>query len=437
MKCCPAVCWWFAWGVLLTFGAVARAENWPQWRGPTGDCISRETNLPAELGPEKNLAWKLPLPGMSGATPIVWDDRIFLPSEDGDDLVLLCVSTAGKPLWKTRLATGKRRFMRDEGNQSSASPSTDGKHVYVFFGTGDFACCDFQGQVVWQFNAQERYGPFNILHGMHVTPVLHGDRLYFSLLHSGGWWVIAIDKTTGKDVWKVERPTDGQFEGQHSYASPVLWRRGDDAYLVVHGCDYTTAHRLSDGREIWRLTDLNPKARYDRTLRFVASPTASADLIVVPTAKHGPVVALKPEAKGTIRAGSPFEQWRLPAGTADTPSKTPDVPCPLIHEGLVYLVRQWQRETGALLCLDAKTGKEHYYGKLHAARYRSSPVYADGKIYLASRDGVITVVKAGPKFEVLAINRLPDQIAATPVISNGRIYIRGFETLYAFSLEGK
>lgn len=430
--------WLLTLTALTSIGAiVARAENWPQWRGPNRDGISGATNLPTEFSATKNIAWKLPLPGMSGATPVIWEDRIFLTSEDGDDLVLLCVSTGGQQLWKTRLATGKKRYFKEEGNNASASPSTDGKHIYAFFGTGDFACCDFEGKVVWQFNAQERYGNFDILHGIHGTPVLDGNRLCFCLLHSGGWWVIALDKATGKDIWKVRRPTDGTFEGQHSYASPVLWRRGGDEYLVVHGCDYTTAHRLTDGAEIWRLGDLNSKQKYDNTLRFVATPLAAADLIVVPTAKDGPVVAVKPDARGAIKTGSPFEQWRLPGRTGEILSRTPDVPCPLLHDGLVYLCRQWQRETGALICLDAKTGKELYNEKLHAARYRSSPLLADGKIYLCARDGTVTVVKPGPRFQVLAVNQLPDTITASPIVSNGRIYFRGFEALYAVSQGGK
>src|SRR5262249_7385833 len=136
----------------LSWAAAARAENWPQWRGPNNDGVSNETGLPAEWSATKNLAWKAPLPGMAGSTPVVWGDRIFLTSEDGDDLVLLCLSTQGKPLWKTVLAGGKKRFRADEGNQASASPGTDGQHVYAYFGTGDCACCDFQGRVVWKFN---------------------------------------------------------------------------------------------------------------------------------------------------------------------------------------------------------------------------------------------------------------------------------------------
>lgn len=410
----------------LLAGQPARAENWPQWRGPNGDGISKETKLPAEWSATSNVAWKLPMPGMAGSTPVVWGDRIFLTSEEGDDLVLLCVSTEGKQLWKRKLSTARRRYMRDEGNNASASPSTDGKLVFTYFGTGDFVCVDVEGKEVWRFNAEERYGKFKMFHGMHITPYLHGDRLYLSLLHSNGWWVLALDKHTGKEVWKVARKTDARSENEHSYASPFVWEKGKDAYLVVHGNDYCTAHNLADGSEIWRLGDLNPKSSYHSTLRFIASPAVTPDLIVVPTAKSGPVVAVKPDVTGMITAGSTSEQWRRSRDT-------PDVPSPLIHDGLVYLCR----ENGTLICLDAKTGKEHYQQRLHSDRYRASPVYADGKIYLTARGGVITVVKAGPSFERLAVNRLPDTTTSSPIVSSGRIYVRGWDTLYAVSEGGK
>src|SRR5262249_26458660 len=147
----------------------------------------------------------------------------------------------------------------------------------------------------------------------------------------------------------------------------------------------------------------------------------------VPSAKNGPVVGVKPDASGLLMAGSKGEQWRLSRGT-------PDVPSPLVHEGLVYLCR----ENGLLSCLDAKTGKVHYSEeRLHEGRYRASPVAADGKVYLTARDGTVSVVKAGPKFELLAENRLRDQIAASPVISGGRIYLRGFDALYAIGPKEK
>lgn len=379
--------------------------------------------MPAEWSATKNVVWKLPMPGMAGSTPIVWGERIFLTSEDGTDIVLLCASTDGKELWKRKLADGKkRRYMRGEGNDASPSPSTDGKHVWTYTGTGDFACHDFAGNEVWHFNAQERYGKFNIQHGMHTTPLLDGDRLYFQLLHSGAWLVMALDKATGKDIWKIERKSDATAENEQAYTSPVIWRKGNEQYLVVLGNDYATAHQLTDGREIWRLGGLNKKERYNPTLRFVASPVAATDVIVVPTAKRGAVVGVKPESASAIKNGVAPELWRRDKGT-------PDVPSPLVYDGLVYLCGE---QSGPLTCLEAKTGKEVYPPeKLHAAIYRASPVYADGKLYLTARDGVVTVVKAGPKFEKVAENTLPDDISASPAISNGRIYIRGWKTLYA------
>src|SRR5262249_4955132 len=154
---------------------------------------------------------------------------------------------------------------------------------------------------------------------------------------------------------------------REAYASPCLWQNGQEMNLVILGCDYTTGHRLSDGGEVWRLGDLNPKNNYSTALRIISSPVASPELLVVPTARGGLVVGIKPGAKGMINAGGAFEQWRIAKGS-------PDVPSPLVHDGFVYLPREY----GALICLDAKTGKELYQQRLHADRYRASPVYVDG-----------------------------------------------------------
>jgi outer membrane protein assembly factor BamB len=413
----PASC------ALLACAAIVWADNWPTWRGPTRNGISTETRLPTQWSDTKNVVWKLPLPGMGGSTPIIWGERIFLTSGEGKGLVLLCVGTDGKQRWKSPLGRARRtNIKKGEANEASASPSTDGKHVWVFVGSGVLACFDLDGKEVWKLNVQDRYGKFDIQHGLHATPVLHGDRLYLSLLHSGAHWVIALDKATGKEVWKVARKSDAEDESKEAYTTPCLWSDGKDAYLVVLGCDYATAHRLDDGGEIWRLGALNPKGSYNYAFRIISSPVAVPDLIVVPTARNGPVVGVKPTARGTIGPGSPFEQFRTAKGS-------PDVPSPLVQGEEVYLCR----ENGVLICLDAKTGKEVYQKTLHRARYRASPVYADGKVYLTARDGTFSVVKAGPKFELLAENQLPDEFTASPAIANGRIYLRGFRHLYAIA----
>lgn len=403
---------------------TARADNWPRWRGPEHDGASGERDLPAQWGESKNLAWKLKLPGAAASTPCAWGDRIFLTSTDGTDLVLLCVGTDGKELWKRKLGTGGKGG--GEGNDASPSPSTDGKHVWAFFGSGDLACLDFDGKEVWKLNVQDRYGKFKYGFGMHSTPVLDGDRLYLQFIHAGGGQVIALDKASGKEVWKVKRESDGRGENEHSYASPTVWRKGKEAYLVTHGNDYCIAHKLDDGGEIWRVAELNPKDKYRGDLRFVSSPVATPDLIVIPSAKDHGVVGLKPGATGKVTPGSPSEAWRLTKGT-------PDVTSPLVYDGYVYLCR----ENGALVCLDAKTGKEQYSQRLHGAVYRASPVAAGGLVYLAARDGVVTVVKVGPRFEKVAENKLPDDMAASPVLSGGRIYLRGLTTLWAVGAKDK
>jgi len=417
---------WIASTAASLITICAQAENWPTWRGPNHDAVSTEKNLPSEWSADKNVLWKTPLPGVGSGTPAVWADNIFVTSEDSDDLVLLCFGTDGKERWKAKLGSGAKKARGGEGNGATPSPSTDGKLVFAYVGSGDFAAFDFAGQEVWRFNAQERYGKFAYGFGMHTTPLLHQGRLYLQLIHARAAIVVAIDSATGKEVWKVDRKSDGHSECLHSYASPCLWLRGTEARLITHGNDYAVAHNLTDGAEVWRAGDLNPKDRYNSTLRFVASPVAVGNLIVIPTAKNGAVVGVKPEATGLLGPGVVGEAWRIDKGT-------PDVPSPVVYDGRVYLCR----ETGVLTVLDAVTGKQIYSERAHAGTYRGSPVAADGKIFLTAKDGTFTVVQAGPELKILAKNKLPDQFTASPAISNGRIYLRGFESLYAIGSAGK
>ncbi len=416
--CCNAR--WILAASLLAFGSSALfADNWPQWRGPEGDCVSKEKGLPTEWSNTNNIAWKLKLPGMGSGTPAVWGDHIFVTADDGKELYALCVSTKGDELWRKAIGTAGGKRYHGDSNDASPSPCTDGKLVYFYFGTGDLACYDFDGKEKWVINVQDRYGKMTFQWGgIHSTPLLHGDRLYLQLLNRNGASVVALDKTNAKEVWKITRPSDGRGEGKEVYASPTIGHNGKEEFLIVHGNDYATGHNLKDGSEIWRVGDLNDKQRYNSQYRFVTSPTATADLIVVPSCKNGPIVGVKPDATGLVNTGSSAELWRY--------NRTPDVCCPLIADGLVYLCGD-----GTLTCLDAKTGKEHYRERTHSGIFRGSPVFADGKIYLPCQDGTVTVVKAGSKFQILAQNKLTDSINATLAIADGRIYIRGWDALYA------
>lgn len=412
-------------GLGLTIGfslisGIAGAENWPQWRGPHGNGISGETGLPKTWSKTENVLWRLPLPGPAGSTPVVWGERVFLTSADGQDLVLIAVSTAGKKLWTQRVASDNRSVRGDEGNYASPSPSTDGRHVWTYMGTGDLACYTVDGKPVWKFNVADRYGKVDIQFGLTSTPVLDGDRLYLQLLHSKAKLVIALDKATGKDVWRHERQSDARDECEHSYASPVLYRHGGLELLLAHGGDYITAHRLVDGSEIWRCGGLNPQGAYNPTLRFVASPGVGEGLVVVPSAKNGPVLGLDPASRGDLSDSKNGHYW-------DRANNTPDVPSPLVHGGLVYLCR----EEGTVLCLDAKTGQEYFAKNVHRDRYRASPVYADGAIMVTGREGTVSLIKPGRQFELIAKNTCGEPMTASPAISGGRIYLRTFDALYA------
>jgi outer membrane protein assembly factor BamB len=405
---------------------VCQAENWGSWRGPSRNGISTETGVPTQWSTDKNIAWRVDLPGPAGATPVVWDDQIFLTTIDSDRLILMCFGTDGKEQWRREVGRGNKDARGDEGNSASPSPITDGTHVWTFMGTGQLACYTVDGEPVWQADLQDRYGKFDIAFGMSATPVLHEGRLFVQLIHGDGdpttqeALVAAIDAKTGEPLWKVDRVTGASRENEHSYASPILYDFGGDTFLVTHGADYTIAYALADGTERWRLGGLNPQgASYHPTLRFVSSPAAAEGLIICPTAKNGPVFAISADGKGDLTDSKTIAWIR--------DEHTPDVPSPLIHEDLVYLCR----ENGILLVLDRATGEEVYMRRTHSHRHRASPVLADGHIYLTARDGKVTVVKAGREFEIVAQNDTGETTSASPVISNGTIYLRTFDALWA------
>jgi len=288
--------------------------------------------------------------------------------------------------------------------------------------TGDLACFDFEGNEIWKKDLENDYGRFQVQYAMSSTPVLDEGTLYFQLIHSGGARVVALDGATGKEVWKVNRPSDARAECEHSYASPILYRDDEQKFLITHGADYAIAHDLKDGHELWRAGGLNPKGGYNFTLRFVASPVAVPGLIVVPSAKNGPVLALKPTGMEDITGKMENYYWVRPRGT-------PDVPSPLVVDGIVYLCKA---ETGGLTAIDAKTGEPFYNEQpTHRHIHRASPMYADGKVFLAARDGTITVVKAGKEFQILSQNPMGEKIAASPIVANGTLYLRTYDSLFA------
>jgi len=393
------------------------AENWPQWRGPSLNGVSLESNLPVRWTASENVTWKIPMPGMSGSTPIIWGEKIFLSLAEGDDLYLWCLERKeGKLLWKKLLGGGNVKMRKH--NMSSPSPVTDGKNVWVMTGTGILKGFDFSGNEMWSRDIQKEYGRFGLNWGYASSPLLHEDSLFVQVLHGfktdDPSYLLRVDKKSGKTLWKIERPTEATMESPDSYSTPALVRYGGAVELVITGGDCVTGHDLATGKELWRVGGLNPEGH--PFYRIVASPVVSNGIIYAPS-RVKPLVAIRPGGRGDITGT--HRLWAFQNG--------PDVPTPVSDGKHLYIVD----DKGIMWCLDAKTG-ETVWGqqRVKPGTYSASPVLADGKIYVTSEDGLTTVVKAGPKFEVLAENSLEEYCLSSPAISDGQIFIRTTNHLY-------
>jgi outer membrane protein assembly factor BamB len=403
--------------VLLSV-AAAQAENWPQWRGPGLNGVSNEKNLPVKWTSEENVVWKVALPGFSGSTPIIWRDRIFLNVADGNNIALWCIDkTKGEVLWKKPLGAGNVKMRKQ--NMSSPSPVTDGRNVYVMTGTGVFKGFDLNGKELWTRDIQHDYGQFGLNWGYASSPLLFEDSLYVQVLHGmktdDSSYVMRVDKKNGKTLWKVDRPTNAIRESPDSYTTPALLRYGKTVEIVITGGDCVTGHDTATGQELWRANGLNPEN--NPSYRIVASPIIFNEIIYAPT-RVKPLLALKAGGRGDVTSSHVL--WSTVNG--------PDVPTPVTDGKYFYVVN----DRGIMWCLDAKTGAELYgQQRIKPGTYSGSPVLADGKIYVTNEDGLTTVVAAGPKFEVLAENPLNDYTLSSPAISDGRIFIRTAQYLYA------
>lgn len=407
-------CW--IWMLLLPL--VGLAENWPQWRGPTLNGVSGERNLPVRWSTTENVAWKLAMPSKTGATPIIWGNRIFLNIADGTDLYLWCVDkTKGEPLWKKLISSGN--YQINKQNMSSPSPVTDGTAVYAMTGIGVLKAFDFAGSELWVRDIQKDYGKFGQNWGYASSPLLYGDGLYVEVIHGmktkDPSYLLRIDTKTGKTVWRVERHTDAVRESPDSYTTPALLKYGDQVEIIVSGADCVTGHDPATGKELWRGNGLNPDHHSD--YRTIASTVVFGDLFFVPS-RVRPLVAFRAGGRGDITES--HRLWSFNNG--------PDVPTPVTDGQYFYTVN----DRGIMWCLDARTGQEIWGSqRLKPATYSSSPVLADGKLYIGNEDGLTTVVKAGAKFEVLAENDLEGYTLSSPAISGGRIFLRTAQFLYA------
>ncbi len=400
--------------------ASAAAENWPHWRGPDRNGVSSDGNVPLTWSQTDNIAWKLALPDLSGSTPIIWGESIFLNVVDGDDIYLYSIERGdGAIRWRQLLASGNLSVRTRKGNMSSPSPVTDGKMVWVMTGTGVLSAFDFQGKKHWERNLVEDYGKIGVLHGYSSSPLLHEETIYVQVLHGfhtdDPSYLLAFDAKTGKTKWRVERPTDALAESPDAYTTPALYENGGSAQIVVLGGDYVTGHDAASGKELWRGGGLNPARR--KMYRIVASPIVMGDMIYAPT-RVRPLIAFRGGGSGDITES--HKVWSTQQG--------PDVPTPATDGKYFYILR----DRGTMLCLNAKSGEVIYDAqRIRAGTYSASPVVAAGRVYVTSEEGVTSVIQAGPEFKVLAENELSDYTLSSPAISRGQIFMRTKNYLYA------
>ncbi|MFY9574767.1 MAG: PQQ-binding-like beta-propeller repeat protein [Blastocatellia bacterium] len=418
---------------------AAPKNNWSQWRGPEGNGVSSETNLPAQWSDTQNIKWKTAIPGRGHSSPIVWDNRIFLTTDVEGEAVpgakavehkdegkpykhpdsigadrkhtfkVLCMDGGtGKMIWERTAYEGTVYDDRHrKASYASPTPATDGTYVFAYFGTEGLYCYDFGGKLIWKA-LPGQIATFGM--GTGTSPVLFENTVILQCDEDNGEKssLLALDKKTGKEVWKTPRKV------QASWSTPLIVRGRQRTELITSGNELIISYDPKTGKELWRTKGHASNA--------IATPVAGNGMVFVyagfPVKK---TLAITLGASGDL-SDTKNIVWQYDKGTAYVPSS-------ILYGDYLYLLS----DRGIITCLDAKTGKIVYEGGRVPipATFTASPVAFDGKILLTSEDGDTFVIKAGPKHEVIATNSISEPVYASPAISDGMIFIRGEKNLYA------
>ena len=410
----------------LALLSPVRSENWPNWRGPALDGVAAGTGFATSWSPEAHVAWKVTLPGLGASTPAVWGDAIVLTCAiDGNDAAI-CFDRAGKERWRRSLGPEKAG-KHAKATGCNPSPVTDGKHVWVYFKSGELAALDLAtGVVAWRENLQERFGEDTLWWDLGTSPVLTRDAVVVAVMQTGPSYLAAFGRTDGKLLWKHDRNLDAPEEAAQSYSTPLVVkgeeRFGEPAEVMfVLGADHVTAHDATDGRELWRVGGLNPAG--EKYFRSIASPVVADDLVIAPYARGSTLTAVKRGGQGDVTTS--HVAWaRKDLGA--------DVPTPAFQDGKLVVCT----DQGKVACLDAPTGKTLWEGELPKNRhaYSASPVLLDSKILVTREDGQSALL-AGPaagagRFEVVGEGSVGEMTVATPVCVDGRIFLRTHNSLW-------
>lgn len=392
--------------VVLALATRVLAEDWPSFRGPTGQGHSSEHNLPVEWDESRHLIWKVPVPGRGWSSPVVAGGRVWLTtavSERGASLRLLAFdATTGRELVNVEaFHLPSDRLLNEKNSLASPTPIVEGDRVYVHFGAQGSAALTTAGAIVWK----ARF-PYESQHGNGGSPMLYGDLLVLSCDGADTAFVVALDKRTGKVRWKTQRrqPWD------QAYSTPLAINVGGRDQIVSVGAYRAVAYDPADGREVWRVS-------YDDGFSNVPRPVFGHGLVYIATGFQQPfLLAVRADGAGDVTRT--HVAWTLSRGAPLTPS-------PLLVGDDLYIVN----DNGIASALDAKTGAIQWQQRL-GGTFSASPVFADGRIYFTSEDGETTVIPPGRQFRKLAVNRIDEPTLASLAISGGSIFIRGESHLY-------
>jgi outer membrane protein assembly factor BamB len=431
---------------LLVAGLIAAAAHWPQFRGPAASGRGDGAGLPDTWSAVdgRGIAWKTRIPGLAHSSPIAWGDRVFVttaissrpdatfkpglygePTASEDRTVhkwnlIALDARSGKVLWERTAYEGVPREKRHvKATYANATPATDGRYVVAFFGSQGVYAYDLDGNLKWKRDlGRLDAGAYDVPDyewGTASSPVLYKDLVFVQADQQKGSFLTALRLSDGATAWKVDR------DELPSWATPTVYTGGARPELVTNSPKFIRGYDPDTGAELWRL---------GRSSNITApTPVFDKDLIVVMSGRrpNAPIFVVKAGARGDITlperatSGGPVVWTRENAGSY--------MPTPVVHDGRLYVLKN----QGILTAWDVKTGQQLYEQRLSGVTsgFSASPVVADGKLYLPSEDGDVLVVRAGPKFELIATNPMGQPLMATPAITGGLLLVRGERDLFA------
>ncbi len=394
---------------------VQADDQWWNWRGMRGNGDAGKGDYPTTWSEEESIHWKIPIVGRGGSTPIVAGDQIILSVGIDNLNTLMAYDLNGKSRWHENLGT-ERVGKHPKGSGSNSSPVSDGSFVYAYFKSGDLGCFDLQGMSIWKRNLQIEYGEDTLWWDLGTSPILTKEAVVVAVMQSGPSFIVAFDKKSGQQLWKVDRMLDVNEDSNQAYTTPVVVKTDTGEVLVALGADHVTAHDACTGKELWRVGGFNPSNQ--KNYRSISSPVIAGELVLCPYARGQLLTGVRYKSGLNEKERIAWQREKIAA----------DVPTLSVSGDRAFVIT----DKGEVNCIDANSGKTIWNGAVPKSRlgFSSSPIVAGGHLYLVREDAVTFVLKDSDHFELIAENKLDSSTVATPVFVGGRIYLRTFDSLY-------